>query len=299
MLASRLLVGTLLVAALAGLLYLNALTAETAPILFVTSLIVALRCSQELFALLAERNLSPLRSVSYLGVGLIVASNWISPLTGGTKGNLPSAALAGPLIALAVAVLVLFVAEALRYERPGSATESLSTALLVLVYVGVFASFIVQLQWVAGANLGTLALVSLIATTKCGDTLAYTAGRLLGRRPLAPILSPKKTVEGSIGGVLGSIVGAWVVLQGVPYALMEGYQPGSWVAALLFGLIVGIVAQCGDLAESLLKRDLGKKDSSPVLLGLGGVLDVLDSILYAAPVAYLFWAWGAVVPVAK
>jgi phosphatidate cytidylyltransferase len=290
--------GTLLVGALAGLLYLDSFTGSAAPFLFLIALVAAVRCSQELVWLLAERNLAPIRGVTYGGVALVVASNWIVPLrqgAGRVSGG-PAEGLAWPLVALGVVVLVLFAAEASRYQSPGSATESLSSGLLVVVYVGVLASFAVQLRWVDGANLGILALVSLVATTKCGDVGAYTAGRLFGRRPLAPVLSPKKTVEGSVGGVIGSLAGAWVVLQVVP-AHWFSMKPGPWPTTLLFGLAVGVTAQCGDLAESLLKRDLGKKDSSPLLLGLGGALDLLDSILFAAPVAYLFWAFRLVWPV--
>lgn len=300
MLGSRLLMGTLLVATLTGMLYLDSLAGSAAPFLLVIALVVAIRGSQELVWLLAERRLNPIRSVVYGGVALIVASNWIGPLISRMSGQGtgdPLAGLAWPMVALALVVLALFAAEAHRYESPGSTTESLSVGLLVLVYIGVLATFVMQLRWVAGGDLGILALVSLIATTKCGDTGAYTAGRLFGRRPLAPVLSPKKTIEGSLGGILGSIVGAWVVLQVVPGWFLGNLQPAPWYWTVLFGIAVGITAQCGDLAESLLKRDLGKKDSSPLLFGLGGVLDLLDSILYAAPVAYLFWAFGVVVPV--
>jgi len=300
MLGSRLLMGTLLVATLAGMLYLDSLAGSAAPFLLVIALVVAIRGSQELVWLLAERRLNPIRSVFYGGVALIVASNWIRPLTAqsGQGTGDPMAGLRWPMMALALVVLALFAAEARRYVSPGSTTESLSAGLLVVVYLGVLATFVVQLRWIAGGDLGILALVSLIATTKCGDTGAYTAGRLFGRRPLAPVLSPKKTIEGSLGGILGSIVGAWVVLQVVPGWFLSNSQPAPWFWTVLFGIAVGITAQCGDLAESLLKRDLGKKDSSPLLLGLGGVLDLLDSILYAAPVAYLFWAFGVVAPVA-
>lgn len=300
MLGSRLAVGTLLIAVLAGLLYLDALIGSAAPLLFLIAVVVAVRCSQELVWLLAGRNLSPVRGVTYGGVVLVVASNWVGLLTGppvATAGE-PLAGLVWPMAAFGLVVLGLFAAETARFETPGGATSSLAAGLLVVAYVGVLASFVIQLRWVAGADLGTLALVSLIAATKCGDIGAYFIGRFLGRHPLAPVLSPKKTIEGSVGGLLGSALGAWVVLQAAPAWLLEGWSPGPAAWTWLFGFAVGITAQCGDLAESLLKRDLGAKDSSPLLLGLGGLLDLLDSILYAAPVAYLFWALGGVAPVA-
>jgi phosphatidate cytidylyltransferase len=137
-----------------------------------------------------------------------------------------------------------------------------------------------------------LALVSMIVVVKLGDTGAYTVGRLIGRHKMAPTLSPGKTWEGTCGGLLCAWVGAWLMLEIVPPAI--GWHDGSNALRgipnfIAYGLIVGIAGIVGDLAESLLKRDAGVKDSSTWMPGMGGVLDVLDSMLAAAPVAYLFW----------
>ena len=118
----------------------------------------------------------------------------------------------------------------------------------------------------------------LFAIIWIGDSTAYYAGRALGRRPLAPTVSPKKTVEGAIAGFIGSVVagvigGRWL-LGGMRLDLI-------WISA-----VTAVAGQCGDLAESMLKRSAGVKDSSSVLPGHGGILDRLDSLFFAAPVFY-------------
>ncbi len=118
----------------------------------------------------------------------------------------------------------------------------------------------------------------LFAIIWIGDSAAYYGGRAFGRRPFAPTISPKKTVEGAIAGFLGSVVagvigGGWL-LGGMRLDLI-------WISA-----VTAVAGQCGDLAESMLKRSAGVKDSSSVLPGHGGILDRLDSLFFAAPVFY-------------
>lgn len=128
---------------------------------------------------------------------------------------------------------------------------------------------------------GPSALLTLLAIVFLGDTGAYFAGKALGRHKLYPAISPKKTIEGSIGGLSASVAGAaccslWLIPQ-VPL----------WEAMAL-GALCGSVAQVGDLAESLFKRASQTKDSGKLLPGHGGMLDRIDGVLFAAPV---FWAW--------
>jgi phosphatidate cytidylyltransferase len=157
--------------------------------------------------------------------------------------------------------------------------------------VGVLWSFVCQLRLVEDGRLGIVALASLVAVVKAGDVGAYAFGRLLGRNKMAPILSPGKTWAGLVGGLFGSCLGAWVTLGwwlpqwSPPTQLLTG--PGWWVP---YGLVVGLAGVAGDLAESMLKRDAGVKDSSTWMPGFGGVLDMVDSIIFAAPVAWICWA---------
>jgi phosphatidate cytidylyltransferase len=115
-----------------------------------------------------------------------------------------------------------------------------------------------------------------------GDSGAYFVGRFIGKRKLAPILSPNKTIEGAIGGVIASVVGIFIAqhLMGIP---------GSVEILIAFALVGGIVEQAGDLFESLLKRIAGVKDSGNVFPGHGGMLDRIDGLLFAFPLFALFW----------
>lgn len=122
------------------------------------------------------------------------------------------------------------------------------------------------------------ALVVVLATW-VGDSTAYLSGRAFGRRKLAPRVSPGKTVEGAIGGLLGSL------LMGSLVFVVSGL--GAWWWGAVVGAIVGVVGQVGDLSESLLKRQAGVKDSGTLIPGHGGMLDRIDALLFAFPAAYL------------
>jgi phosphatidate cytidylyltransferase len=125
-----------------------------------------------------------------------------------------------------------------------------------------------------GAWIFLLVVVCVWAT----DTFAYFVGRAIGRRKLAPTLSPGKTIEGSLGGLLGALA------VGTAFALWLRLPPSH---GLVIGAIAGIAGQIGDLFESALKRELGIKDFGGILPGHGGILDRFDSLLFVAPLAYL------------
>lgn len=140
-------------------------------------------------------------------------------------------------------------------------------------------------EYAVGALAGTILVMFPVAVTWATDTGAYAFGRMLGKHKLIPAVSPAKTIEGAIGGLLVAIVGAWLYSHFLlrPFAQL-GLSPTGLV---IFGISIGIVGQLGDLAESLLKRDAGVKDSSKLLPGHGGILDRFDSLLFVLPVAYL------------
>jgi phosphatidate cytidylyltransferase len=142
----------------------------------------------------------------------------------------------------------------------------------------------------AVASGGLLLLIPLLATW-AADTGAYAAGRTMGRHKLIPSVSPGKTVEGAIGGVLASVIVSWVLARWLlrPAAHLDFRWAPTGV--ILFGVVVSAVAQVGDIAESLLKRDAGVKDSSTLIPGHGGVLDRVDSLLFVLPVSYVLFGW--------
>jgi phosphatidate cytidylyltransferase len=192
------------------------------------------------------------------------------------------------MLALALALVALFASALARYRAPGKNIENLGAEVFILFYVGVFISLTVQLRWIDPTVLHYVPLASLVVAVKCGDTCAYFAGRYLGKTKLSPLISPGKTWEGAIAGVCGAALGSWLWLTfGVSW--LTNAVPGSWYWSVLYGALLGIVGIIGDLAESLIKRDVGAKDSAPLLPGFGGVLDLLDSILFTAPIAYLLW----------
>lgn len=140
-------------------------------------------------------------------------------------------------------------------------------------------------DYAVGALAGTMLVMFPVTVTWATDTGAYAFGRIFGRHKLIPSVSPAKTVEGAMGGLLIAVAGAWAYVQ----FLLEPFAQLSLapIGILVFGVIVGVVGQVGDLAESLLKRDAGVKDSSRLLPGHGGILDRFDSLLFVLPVAYL------------
>lgn len=113
------------------------------------------------------------------------------------------------------------------------------------------------------------------------DTCAYFTGTFFGRRKLYPSVSPKKSIEGAIGGLVGSVLAA-----GLAHLTFAPWTP--LLQLLLLGLVVGVVAELGDLFESLLKRSFGVKDSGTLIPGHGGILDRLDSLMFAFPLTYYF-----------
>jgi phosphatidate cytidylyltransferase len=129
----------------------------------------------------------------------------------------------------------------------------------------------------------------LVIAAKGGDIMAYTFGRLWGRRKMVPLLSPGKTWMGALGAVVGSGFGGWAWLHWGTPLFNADWEPCNSAIAIFYGVTIGVVGLIGDLCESLIKRDVGKKDAALLLPGFGGLLDLLDSVLYAGPVAYLLW----------
>lgn len=193
----------------------------------------------------------------------------------------------------AVLVIALFSAVIFARGVSGRPLESVSLTVFGILYTGAMLSFAYALryhEYAIGRAAGTALLMTTLALVWISDTAAYVVGRTMGKRKLIPSVSPGKTVAGAVGALVITAVASWALVRLVlvPQAQL-GLRP---VLAILFGVAVSAAVQLGDLAESLIKRQAGVKDSSHIIPGHGGVLDRIDGMLFALPVAYLLLnAW--------
>ncbi len=245
--------------------------------------------------MMAGRDLRPRRGIVYGGNLAIVGATMFAVFA---RANIDSMHMAGlatdmaPVVAAMLATIACFLGEMQRYEKPGRVTTDLAAGVFALVYIGLFMSALIELRSLGSGPIGLWALLTLVAVVKCGDIGAYTVGRLIGRHKMAPVLSPGKTWEGAAGAIGFATLSAWLAIAWLgPLALGDSAPHAPRLFWLGYGIVVGAAGMIGDLAESLLKRDLGVKDSSRWMPGFGGVLDILDSILLPAPIAMLFWQW--------
>jgi phosphatidate cytidylyltransferase len=182
------------------------------------------------------------------------------------------------------ATLLLLASVVLRRSDFDASVRAAAATALVAAYLGGLGGTLSGLRTLAPSQGDPWRVVMLCAIVMGSDTCAYFVGHALGRRRLAPSISPGKTVEGALGGLVGGVVGAAVVwrlaLQSIPLA-----------HALLLGAVVAACGMFGDLFESLLKRWAGIKDSGAVLPGHGGILDRIDGLLFGAPVLYYYFTW--------
>jgi len=245
------------------------------------------------------------RIAAAAGIGL---ANWLVPVGAAAIAAAPALPLRGPLpetdplatigaaaVAVMAVVAAVFASGVARYAAGAGGLVRAAGSVAAAVSIGLPLAFMVGLRLipVAAADADPvfrlLPVVSLIAVVKAGDIAAYAVGSTLGRRRMAPALSPGKTWEGAAASLAASVGMAWLVL-GTRWSGGIAREPlGGWP---IYGAAVGAAGMAGDLAESLVKRDLGAKDSGRLLGGMGGFLDLVDSLLFAAPVAWLLWVLG-------
>ena len=201
-------------------------------------------------------------------------------------GVVGAAAVTASFAAPGITAIVFTLAVAATLSAPvwGDATpvvEPIAATLLAIVYVG----------WLLGHGLllamlpeGVHLLLLLVGTTWAGESAAYIVGSTIGRHALAPVISPRKTVEGAVGQLGVSIVAA---------GLLGTWLVPRWsvATAILAGGVLGIIGQIGDLVESVIKRSLGAKDTGGLIPGHGGVLDRLDGLMFNAPALFYYASW--------
>jgi phosphatidate cytidylyltransferase len=206
-------------------------------------------------------------------------------------GTCPLGMFGGAASGLVAAVVLLAVVGLMEHRASsGARTDGIARGVLAAAYMFPLIAFLAPHRLLHDHNgSGLCALILILATSKMSDAWAYGFGKLLGRTKMAPLLSPNKTIEGGLGGLLGGVVGALIVFWLVaPYVAGTDFSQGFlWIVG--YGVIVSLAGVAGDLFESLLKRDSGCKDSSGWFPGLGGILDIVDSIVFAAPASWLYW----------
>lgn len=303
MLRWRLLLGTLFIAALVVWCWLDFVVQRPGAFLAPLALGLTWCGVVEVLDMFNQKGRYPLPWVIYAGSLLTVTLAGLPVLWPGAD-SVPGIGRLGWLaIGLIAGLLLAFIGELQRYGGHYHATLNMGLSMFGIAYIGGLMGFIVQLRILSGkpwdneGRWGMLALISLIATVKMSDTGQYTFGRLFGRHKMAPNVSPGKTWEGAIGGMAAAVATAWLVLTwGADQIIGESAPHPHPAAIVAFGVVVAAAGILGDLAESMLKRDAGVKDSSTWLPGFGGVLDLLDSLLGAAPIVFLFWALRIVGP---
>lgn len=284
-----------------------------APLWLFTLLVlgVALLTAREYLDIAQSNGLSPFRKLCYLFLVCVFlvtfAAGQMMSVNYQLGVSLTVASAASWALLLLIASPFILMVLAMRREPLSQALPDSAVSFLILPYIGVSLASMVLVRSYSGGALFLLYVMLLVWT---GDTAAYYVGRAIGRRKLAPRISPGKSWEGTIASAVAAIVVAVVLFRyvvpihdalnriglivPVGYTWYQPQAASRFVPApvglvILFGLGVNVAAQLGDLVESMLKRGGGVKDSGTLLPGHGGVLDRVDALLFAAPVGCFFY----------
>ncbi len=232
---------------------------------------------QEVYELMEKGELPASKKMGMTSGLLFVAATWVT-----LKYELPESVLWS-------ALLLIFLVNFFRiflYSDARIAVRNVTGTMFGLVYVALFWSFFVRLYMDGGADAPTRTAFYLILAVKWGDAGAYFIGSRFGKRSLAPAISPNKSWEGLFGGILFSCV-----VGGLWWWLSKGTLGPSQFPlyhALILGIVLPIIGTLGDLVESLFKRAVDVKDSGAIAHGMGGMLDMIDSLLFTAPFMYIY-----------
>jgi phosphatidate cytidylyltransferase len=291
MLKYRLILGPILIIGILGLMfldeYLGIIQIETGIFippglpLYAFFVLTILAGAKELTAIAAAKNIEINTTLTISSTLLLLTYIYLKPTI--HVRDHPHNAVGGfTTILLATMILALIIHSVPRKKPEGALAASGATCFAAL-YMGVLPAFFLAIR----AHHSAYVVATVILVTKSCDIGAYFAGRQFGKRKLIPWLSPGKSWEGLIGGLmLSSAVAVAVTLAAQRYGGPDYTPPLPLWAAALAGVAFGLVGHGGDLMISLLKRDAGMKDSSKSVPGFGGILDVIDSPLPVAPLAY-------------
>ena len=243
-----------------------------------------LRGLSEFFRMLSHAKLPHFpKTGMLLGAALCLGSLWTASRSG------CQAAMQFESLTLTLSVLWVFARQMARTAPEPLPAASIAYTLLGVVYIPFLASFTTKLLYITpqtgtGAITGHFYLLFLVLVTKFSDCGAYLVGSLFGKHRMIPHISPKKTWEGFGGALLLSVAGSLALLKIFPTRLAL-ISPAH---GIILGLLLSVVAVIGDLAESIIKRSTTTKDSGHFLPGIGGAMDLIDSLLFTGPVFYLY-----------
>ncbi|OGX42005.1 MAG: hypothetical protein A3F87_02925 [Omnitrophica WOR_2 bacterium RIFCSPLOWO2_12_FULL_51_24] len=239
---------------------------------FCTVLTVMIALALNEFYTLVEKKGIAIFKISGISIGILVPTSIFFAFEP-TKG--------WELLFIIAVLLTIFILQFTRSES-NQAIVGVSTTTFGILYISWTFSFLMKLKLIQQDSLpaGGLLVAFLLLVTKVGDIGAYFIGTYFGKHSLIPRISPKKSVEGAIGGFIFSVAAALISKSFLPSV--------SLYHLLILGCLLGILAQIGDLSASLIKRDSQVKDSANLIPGLGGVLDLVDSILFTAPTLYFY-----------
>lgn len=230
--------------------------------------------------------ITSLASWEYFAIALASEDSGLKALGAGLSVAAPLGMyLLGPEIFLWFVPLIVFVVflYLLFYHKDiHSAAGLAGKTVLGVIYIGIFLSYIIGIRQI---EYGGWQIIFLFSIIWANDTFAYFVGKSLGRIKLAPAISPNKTVEGSIAGLIGGLAAALVFNSFL-------FKKLDLINAVLLALVLGILCQLGDLFESMLKRSAGVKDSGSIIPGHGGVLDRIDSAIIPLPFFYYYLVWS-------
>ncbi len=222
---------------------------------------------------------------SLMTIGAAAPALWPKPL-----GDCPLGLFGGTFLGFFVATGLAAIYEIANFGQQQKVADRLIHHVFVFAYLAFLVGSVPHHRRLLEDNgFGLIAVIAVITTVKMSDAAAYFFGRFFGKRKLAPKISAGKTIEGALGAFIGGILGAAIVFRVVAPQVsgIDHLQSWKWIVA--YGIFISAAGMIGDLFESIIKRDAGCKDSSVWLPGLGGILDVMDSLIFAAPASSLFW----------
>lgn len=243
---------------------------------WLSSLILCLLAQSEFYEMFRKKGLHPFKKYGLFAGFVIITIQYLIFQHSWLAQFKESLLLIMVIIMIGLIVRVLFQFE---HVQP---LANMATTVAGVIYIPWLFCFLIKIRFLYDVH-GKWYILMLFCISKFTDIMAYVSGSLLGRHKLAPMISAKKTIEGSIGGLCGAIL-AGILLK---LSFAGVYQVFSWSQLLILTIVLGVFGQVGDLFESALKRDAGIKDSGQLFPGMGGALDVIDSLLVVSPMMYL------------